>query len=136
MAGRPRSGSDSRGARRAIAGREPAPASASWTGVVPDLPTGANVALPGAALGVALDGPFDLSALVLSASGAVAGDADMVFFNQPDAPGVRLRAGRLTVTPELLRRGAERVIVVASPEDTGSAVGALPPVLLTDARGR
>ena len=65
--------------------------------MVPDLPPGANVALPNAALGVALDGPFDLSALVLSASGAVAGDADMVFFNQPDAPGVRLRGPQLTV---------------------------------------
>ena len=76
---------------------------------MPDLPPGANVELPGAALGVALDGPFDLSALVLSASGAVAGDADMVFFNQPDAPGVRLRGPQLTVRPEALRRGAERV---------------------------
>jgi len=104
--------------------------------VVPDLPPGANVALPGPALGVALGGPFDLSALVLSASGCVAGDADMVFFNQPNAPGVRLRAKRLTVTPERLRRGAERVMVVASPEETGSAVGVLPPLLLSDARER
>lgn len=104
--------------------------------MVLDLPPGANVALPDAALGIALGGPFDLSALVLSASGTVAGDADMVFFNQPDAPGVRLRDGHLTVTPDALRRGADRVVVVASPEATGSAVGALPPVLLTDARQR
>jgi len=104
--------------------------------VVPDLPAGANIALPGAALGIALDGPFDLSALVLSASGAVAGDADMVFFNQPDAPGVRLRGAQLTVRPEALRRGAERVVVVASPEDLDKAVRTLPPVLLTDARER
>jgi uncharacterized protein YkwD/stress response protein SCP2 len=104
--------------------------------VVPDLPAGANVALPGAALGIALGGPFDLSALVLSASGAVAGDADMVFFNQPDAPGVRLRGAQLTVRPEALRRGAERVVVVASPEDLDKAVRTLPPVLLTDARER
>ncbi len=103
---------------------------------MPDLPAGANVALPGAALGIALDGPFDLSALVLSASGAVAGDADMVFFNQPDAPGVRLRGAQLTVRPEALRRGAERVVVVASPEDLDEAVRTLPPVLLTDARER
>jgi stress response protein SCP2 len=104
--------------------------------VVPDLPPGANVALPDAALGIALDGPFDLSALVLSATGAVAGDADMVFFNQPDAPGVRLRGAQLTVRPAALRRGAERVVVVASPEDLGEAVRALPPVLLTDGRER
>ena len=104
--------------------------------MVPDLPPGANIALPGAALGIALDGPFDLSALVLSASGTVAGDADMVFFNQPDAPGVRLRGPRLTVLPDALRRGAERVVVVASPDDLGTAVRTLPPVLLTDARER
>jgi Cysteine-rich secretory protein family/TerD domain len=104
--------------------------------VVPDLPPGANVVLPGSALGFVLGGRFDLSALVLSASGSVDGDADMVFFNQPDAPGVRLRDKRLTVTPELLRRGADRVMVVASPEETGVAVGALPPVLLTDAGER
>ena len=104
--------------------------------MVPDLPPGANIALPSAALGIALDGPFDLSALVLSASGTVAGDADMVFFNQPDAPGVRLRGPRLTVLPDALRRGAERVVVVASPDDLGTAVRALPPVLLTDARER
>jgi stress response protein SCP2 len=104
--------------------------------VVPDLPSGANVALPSAALGIALDGPFDLSALVLSASGTVAGDADMVFFNQPDAPGVRLRGPRLTVRPDALRRGAERVVVVASPESLGTAVRTLPPVVLTDARER
>ncbi len=101
---------------------------------MPDLPPGANIALPSAALGIVLDGPFDLSALVLSASGTVAGDADMVFFNQPDAPGVRLRGPRLTVRPDALRRGAERVVVVASPDNLGSAVRALPPVLLSDAR--
>jgi uncharacterized protein YkwD len=73
---------------------------------------------------------------VLSASGAVAGDADMVFFNQPDAPGVRLRGPRLTVRPDALRRGAERVVVVASPENLNTAVRSLPPVVLTDARER
>ncbi len=103
---------------------------------MPDLPPGANIALPGTALGVVLGGPFDLSALVLSASGTVAGDADMVFYNQPDAPGVRLRGRRLTVAPGGLRRGAERVVVVASPERSGEAVGALPPLLLTDAAER
>ena len=40
--------------------------------MVPDLPPGANVALPGAALGIVLGGPFDLTALVLGASGTVA----------------------------------------------------------------
>ncbi len=104
--------------------------------MLPDLSPGANIPLPSAAIGIALDGPFDLSALVLSASGTVAGDADMVFFNQPDAPGVRLRGPRLTVLPDALRRGAERIVVVASPEDLGAAVRTLSPVLLTDAHER
>ena len=38
--------------------------------------------------------------------------------------------------PAALRRGAERVVVIASPDDLGSAVRTLPPVLLTDARDR
>jgi 2-aminobenzoate-CoA ligase len=74
--------------------------------VVVDLLPGANVALPGAAVTIGLRGPFDLSALVVGTAGQVGGDADMVFWNAPDAPGVRLDGAELTVTPERLRRGA------------------------------
>jgi stress response protein SCP2 len=90
-----------------------------------ELMPGANLALPDRTLGVVLPGPFDLSAVVLGAGGKVAGDADFVFFNQPSAPGVVLHPGRLTVSPERLRAGAARVVVLASPEQDGLSFGAL-----------
>ena len=106
--------------------------------MVVDLLPGANVALPGAAVTVGLRGPFDLSALVVGTAGKVGGDADMVFWNAPDAPGVRLDVAGLTVTPERLRRGAARVVVVASPEQEGAAFGSLavPAAVLADPAGR
>jgi len=95
--------------------------------VVVDLLPGANIALPGAAVTVAPVGPFDLSALVVDASGSVSGDADRVFWNAPTGPGVVLGPAGLTVTPARLRRGAAKVVVVASPAEEGVAFGALPP---------
>ena len=99
--------------------------------MVTELVAGANAAFPGSTAGFALPGPFDLSALVLGADGRVGGDADMVFYNQPSAPGLALRGGALSVTPDRLRRGAERVVVLASPEASGLAFGALPAPVLT-----
>jgi len=99
--------------------------------VVTDLVPGANLALPGARTGFALPGPFDLSALVLGADGRVAGDADMVFYNQPSAPGVTLRGSVVEVATDRLRRGAERVVVLASPEAAGLSFGSLPSPALT-----
>jgi stress response protein SCP2 len=90
-----------------------------------ELMPGANIALPDRTLGVVLPGPFDLSAVVLGDGGKVAGDADFVFFNQPSAPGVVLQPGRLTVSPERLRAGAARVVVLASPEQAGQSFGVL-----------
>jgi stress response protein SCP2 len=107
--------------------------------VVTELVAGANLALPGADAEFRLPGPFDLSALVLGADGRVGGDADMVFYNQPSAPGVALRGTALSVRPDRLRRGAERVVVLASPEASGLSFGALPAPVLTvagpDGRG-
>lgn len=40
-----------------------------------------------------LTAPADLSALLVTDTGKVRGDADFVFFNQPTGPGVRLRPG-------------------------------------------
>ena len=77
------------------------------------------MALPVGEVSVRLPGPYDLSALVLSRDGKIAGDADSVFVNQPSAPGVRLEGDGVSVEPGRLRRGAERVVVVASPEVYG-----------------
>ncbi|MFC4950443.1 CAP domain-containing protein [Pseudonocardia sp. GCM10023141] len=102
-----------------------------------DLAPGANLALPGPVVEVRTAGPFDLSALVVGANGLVSGDADMIFYNAPAAPGVQLRSGRLRVTPAGLRRGADRVVVIASPEQPGTRFGALPApaTTLTDGTG-
>jgi stress response protein SCP2 len=107
-------------------------------GVVTDLVPGAALPLPGPSVEVSISGPFDVSALVVGADGQVASDADLVFYNAPDAPGVRLAGGRLEVRPARLRHGAERVVVVASPEVAGTPFGRLPApaVVFAGDRGR
>ncbi|WP_300016495.1 CAP domain-containing protein [Pseudonocardia sp.] len=86
-----------------------------------ELVAGANTPLPGAAVAVRLDGGYDLSALVLGSGGKVGGDGDFVFYNAPRAPGVSVAPGRVEVTPARLRAGAERVVVVASPDGPSGA---------------
>lgn len=80
------------------------------------LAEGANAPLSGNAVRVLVVGDVDLTALVLSEDGKVSGDADMVFFNQPSAPGVALAGRVLELDLGALRGGAEKVVLVASPE--------------------
>ncbi|MFI8951625.1 CAP domain-containing protein [Streptomyces sp. NPDC053750] len=103
-----------------------------------ELVPGGNVPLPGGRVSVRVPGGFDVSALVTDDGGKVGGDDDFVFYNQPDAPGARLRGDTLTVDPSRLRPGATRVTVVVSPSDPGASLDALPsPTLhVTDAGGR
>ncbi|MFB7084439.1 CAP domain-containing protein [Streptomyces sp. NPDC056296] len=103
-----------------------------------ELVPGGNVPLPGGPVSVRVPGAFDVSALVTDDGGKVGGDGDFVFYNQPEAPGARLRDDTLTVDPSRLRPGATRVTVAVSPSDPGAALGELPsPTLhVTDARGR
>ncbi|MFJ3889593.1 CAP domain-containing protein [Streptomyces rubrogriseus] len=103
-----------------------------------DLVPGGNVPLPGGPVSVRVPGGFDVSALVTDEGGKIGGDADFVFYNQPEAPGARLRGDTLTVDPARLRRGAARVTVAVGPSDPGTPLGALPSptVRVTDARGR
>lgn len=84
------------------------------------LTQGGNAPLTGPAVRVAVEGPVDVTALVVGADGKVAGDADMVFFNQPAAPGVRLEGRALALDLGGLRAGADRVVVAASPEAQGA----------------
>ncbi|MEU9387990.1 TerD family protein, partial [Streptomyces sp. NPDC048279] len=74
-----------------------------------ELVPGGNLPLPDGALTLRVPGPFDVSALITGEGGKVGGDTDFVFYNQPDAPGVRLRGDTLTVEPARLRTGAQRV---------------------------
>ncbi|MFI9169517.1 CAP domain-containing protein [Streptomyces lincolnensis] len=103
-----------------------------------ELVPGGNLALPGGAVAVRVPGPFDVSALITDENGKVRGDADFVFYNQPDAPGARLHGDTLTVDPVRLRTGAARVTVVVSPADPTTPLGRLPaPTLhVTGAGGR
>jgi uncharacterized protein YkwD/stress response protein SCP2 len=103
-----------------------------------ELVPGGNVPLPDGPVSVRVPGDFDVSALVTDDGGKVGGDADFVFYNQPEAPGARLRDGTLTVDPARLRPGATRVTVTVSPSDPGTALSALPSptVRVTDVRGR
>ncbi|MGW5618218.1 CAP domain-containing protein [Streptomyces sp. NPDC003877] len=103
-----------------------------------ELVPGGNLALPGGAVTVRVPGPFDVSALVTDDTGTVRDDGDFVFYNQPEAPGARLRGDTLVVDPADLRPGATRVTVAVSPAEPGAVLGTLPsPTLqVTDARGR
>ncbi|MDX3369161.1 hypothetical protein PV387_24530, partial [Streptomyces sp. ME02-6987-2C] len=85
-----------------------------------DLVPGGNVPLPGGPVSVRVPGGFDVSALVTDEGGKVGGDADFVFYNQPEAPGAMLRDDTLTVDPARLRRGAARVTVAVGPSDPGT----------------
>ncbi|MFJ1969793.1 CAP domain-containing protein [Streptomyces sp. NPDC087903] len=91
-----------------------------------ELVPGGNLPLPGGAVTVRVPGPFDVSALITDESGRVRGDADFVFYNQPAAPGARLRGDTLTVDPQALRAGAARVTVVVSPAEPGTPLDRLP----------
>ncbi|MCD9193496.1 CAP domain-containing protein [Streptomyces albireticuli] len=96
-----------------------------------DLVAGGNRAMPDGALSIRVPGPFDLSVIVTGEDGRTAGDGDFVFFNQPAAPGARLRADTLTVEPARLRRGAAKVTVVVSPAEPGTPLAALPVPVMT-----
>ncbi|MGW4567522.1 CAP domain-containing protein [Streptomyces sp. NPDC004561] len=91
-----------------------------------ELVPGGNLPLPPGALRLRVSGPFDVSALVTGADGKVGGDGDLVFYNQPDAPGVGLRGDGLDVDPGRLRAGACRVMVAVSAAEPGTPLGRLP----------
>jgi len=91
-----------------------------------ELVPGGNMPLPGGALTLRVPGPFDVSALITDDGGKVRGDADFVFYNQPDGPGARLNGETLTLDPAKLRPGASRVTVVISPADPTVPLSRLP----------
>ncbi|WP_367325433.1 CAP domain-containing protein [Streptomyces sp. HUAS ZL42] len=103
-----------------------------------ELVPGGNLPLPGGSLTVRVPGPFDVSALITDDGGKVRGDGDFVFYNQPAAPGARLRGDTLTLEPAALRAGATRVTVVVTPVEPSTPLARRPaPTLhVTDAQGR
>ncbi|MFH5208760.1 vWA domain-containing protein [Antrihabitans spumae] len=82
----------------------------------------------------------DLSALLVTDSGKVRTDADFVFFNQPDGPGVQLQAGppaALVVSLAAVPADISQVRAVLTLEDTSAQFGSYPAPIaqVTDSAG-
>jgi stress response protein SCP2 len=93
-----------------------------------NLSKGANSALPSGpvSVDVTASAPVDISALLVTATGKVRGDADFVFYNQPEAPGVRYRPDGVDIDPTAVEAQIECVTVTASLDGRGPATfGAL-----------
>ena len=92
------------------------------------LPKGANAPLPPGPVSVRVTAaaPVDISALLVAATGKVRGDADFVFYNQPQAAGVRYNPDGVDVDPSAVEDAIETVVVTASLDGRGPATfGAL-----------
>jgi stress response protein SCP2 len=95
---------------------------------VQSLPKGANAPLPSGpvSVNVTASAPVDISALLLTAERKVRGDADFVFYNQPQVPGVRYRPDGVDVDPTGVDAAIECVVVTASLDGSGpTTFGAL-----------
>ena len=99
------------------------------------LASGQNTPIPSGTLAVSVTGAVDLTALVLSDDGKVGGDADMVFFNQPQAPGAALSGTSLTLTLGSLRPGAAKVVLAASPSADGATFAQVAALTVTMTSG-
>ena len=83
---------------------------------------------------VGLAAPADLSALLVAANGKVRSDADFIFFNQPDGPGVRCRQPepgqpwRIEIDLPQVPAAIDQVRVVVTLEDTGARFGSFPAI--------
>lgn len=91
--------------------------------IVQTLAKGANATLPPGpvAVTVVAAAPVDISALLVTASGKVRDDADFVFYNQPQAAGVRYRPDGVDVDPGAVEAAIDKVTVTASLDGRGPA---------------
>ncbi|MER5636652.1 TerD family protein [Kitasatospora sp. NPDC002227] len=103
---------------------------------------GGNAPLTAARVTVEVSAPkaLDVSGLLLTAAGKVRSDADFVFFNAPNGPGVTHRPAAggapdaITVDTTALPPGIERVVVTASLDDSSAAfAGTEPTATVRDA---
>ncbi|MGW4770854.1 vWA domain-containing protein [Nocardia sp. NPDC004278] len=80
----------------------------------------------------------DVSALLVNDAGRVRTDADFVFFNQPNAPGVELRSGMpaaLVVSTAEVSAEIDRIRVVITLDDATATFGQFTPPVATVADG-
>ncbi|WP_054813367.1 vWA domain-containing protein [Nocardia arizonensis] len=101
--------------------------------MIGSLVKGQNAALEVAAVAVSVgvEADADVSALLVTAAGKVRSDADFVFFNQPAAPGVELREGRLTVSLAAVPAEIAQVRVVVTLDAEGATFGQYRPPVAT-----
>ncbi|MEV0031165.1 VWA domain-containing protein [Nocardia sp. NPDC050793] len=88
---------------------------------------------------VRTEAAVDLSALLVTESGAVRSDADFVFFNQPVAPGVELTSGvpaALAISPGALPDEIAQVRAVLTLDDSADTFGRFAPPIATVADDR
>lgn len=98
------------------------------------LAKGQNAPLPATEIEVVVEvaAAADLSALLLTAAGKVRGDQDIVFYNQPDGPGIRClpptngQPWRLQLRLNETPAAVEKIRVVTSLDDAGRTFGSLP----------
>lgn len=99
---------------------------------MPELPRGANAPLPARRVTatVSCAVPVDVSALVVGPDLRVRGDDDLIFYNAPQAPGVRWAdsggAQRIDFDLDAVSADAQAVLVAVSMTGTVS-FGAIPP---------
>lgn len=98
-----------------------------------ELSPGANTALPARRVTatVSCAVPVDLSALLVGPDLRVRSDADLVFFNAPEAPGVRWTDGggrqRVDLDLDAVPADAQAVLIAVSLSGSGVSFGAVPP---------
>ncbi|MET9214482.1 MULTISPECIES: vWA domain-containing protein [unclassified Nocardia] len=97
----------------------------------------AGLAQPEVVLTVRGGVPADLSALLVTGAGKVRSDADFVFFNQPEAPGVRLDGTALAVTFAAVPADIEqiRAVITVAAEGTTFGGAVAPVAAVADAAG-
>jgi stress response protein SCP2 len=108
-----------------------------------ELLRGANTPLPARRVTatVSCAVPVDLSALLVGPDLRVRSDADLVFFNAPEAPGVRWTDGggrqRVDLDLDAVPADAQAVLIAVSLSGGGLSFGAVPPpqVQLTNTGG-
>ncbi|WP_344464165.1 TerD family protein [Kitasatospora kazusensis] len=96
---------------------------------------GGNAPLTAARVTVEVTAPkaLDVSGLLLTEAGKVRSDADFVFFNAPNGPGVTHRPGSgstpdaITVDTTALPAGITRIVVTASPDEAGATFAGTEP---------
>ncbi|MEV6558041.1 VWA domain-containing protein [Nocardia sp. NPDC051756] len=96
-----------------------------------------GLAQPRVVVSVRSEAAVDVSALLVTAAGRVRSDADFVFFNQPEAPGVSLRSAALEVSFAAVPVEIAQLRAVVTLDDPDATFGrfAAPVATVADASG-